>query len=79
MLHGCVPSRKQLWQKLREHKIESAQVHYRNDRYSIFGGKVEGRYPNMDEVEDKYLVLPLHTRMSEDDVMHICEVINSGW
>ena len=74
-----VENRKQLWQKLRDQKIESAQVHYRNDRYSIFGGKVEGCYPNMDEVEDKYLVLPLHTRMSEDDVIRICDVINSGW
>jgi perosamine synthetase len=74
-----VENRKQLWQKLREHKIESAQVHYRNDRYSIFGGRVEGRFPNMDAVEDKYLVLPLHTKMCEDDVMRICDVINSGW
>jgi perosamine synthetase len=74
-----VEDRKQLWQKLREQKIESAQVHYRNDRYSIFGGRVEGKFPNMDAVEDKYLVLPLHTKMHEDDVMRICEVINSGW
>ncbi|MEY3422705.1 MAG: hypothetical protein RIR48_3030 [Bacteroidota bacterium] len=74
-----VENRKQLWQKLREHKIESAQVHYRNDRYSIFGGRVEGRFPNMDAVEDKYLVLPLHTKMCEHDVMRICDVINSGW
>jgi perosamine synthetase len=74
-----VENRKQLWQKLREHKIESAQVHYRNDRYSIFGGRVEGRFPNMDAVEEKYLVLPLHTKMCEHDVMRICDVINSGW
>ncbi len=74
-----VENRKQLWQKLREHKIASAQVHYRNDRYSIFGGRVEGRFPNMDAVEDKYLVLPLHTKMCEHDVMRICDVINSGW
>ena len=74
-----VDNRKQLWQKLRDEHIESAQVHYRNDRYSIFGGKVEGRFPNMDAIENKYLVLPLHTKMNEDDVIRICAVMKSGW
>jgi dTDP-4-amino-4,6-dideoxygalactose transaminase len=67
-----------LMRKLREYGIESAQVHYRNDRYSIFGGR-RSDLPNMDEIEDKYLVLPLHTRMSDEHVYKICEVINSGW
>src|SRR5712672_1753529 len=31
--------RTDLQQKLREHRIESNQVHYRNDRYSVFGGR----------------------------------------
>ena len=35
-------------------------VHYRNDRYSIFGGRRDS-FPHMDAVEDKYLHLPLHT------------------
>jgi dTDP-4-amino-4,6-dideoxygalactose transaminase len=74
-----VENRKGLWAKLREHKIESAQVHYRNDRYSIFGGCKQGLYPNMDVVEDKYLVLPLHTKVNSQDVERICEVIKSGW
>lgn len=72
-------NRKQLWQKLRDAHIESAQVHYRNDRYSIFGGKVEGRFPHMDAIEQKYLVLPLHTKMNEADVIRTCDVIKSGW
>jgi len=33
----------------------------------------------MDAIEDKYLVLPLHTKMSEADVDRICETIRSGW
>lgn len=64
--------------KLRENSIESNQVHYRNDRYSIFGGR-RTDLPHMDKVEDKYLVLPLHTRMSVDDVERICSVASSGW
>lgn len=67
-----------LMRKLREHGIESAQVHYRNDRYSIFGGRRED-LNNMDYVEDKYLVLPLHTKMGAEHVNRIAEIINSGW
>lgn len=74
-----VDRRKNLWQKLRDSAIESGQVHYRNDRYSIFGGSVQGLFPNMDAVEEKYLVLPLHTKMNESDVIRICETIKSGW
>jgi dTDP-4-amino-4,6-dideoxygalactose transaminase len=67
-----------LQKKLREHRIESNQVHYRNDRYSIFGSRRDN-LPNMDAIEDKYLVLPLHTKISEEDVIKICEIIKSGW
>lgn len=64
---------------LRRNGIESAQVHYRNDMYSIFGGRKPGMFPNMDNIESKYLVLPLHTKMSEADVDYICNVIKKGW
>lgn len=64
--------------KLRENGIESAQVHFRNDRYTIHGGRQAG-YDNMDAVEGKYLVLPLHTKVTLDDVDHICSIVRSGW
>jgi len=64
--------------KLREYKIETGQVHYRNDRYTIFGGRRDD-LPNMDAIEDKYMVLPLHTKMTEEDVNYIAKVIKSGW
>jgi dTDP-4-amino-4,6-dideoxygalactose transaminase len=73
-----VERREALQAKLRSCGIESAQVHYRNDRYSVFGGR-RADYPNMDAVEDKYLVLPLHTRMSSADVSRVCSAIRSGW
>jgi len=71
-------NRFELQKKLRANNIESNQVHYRNDRYSIFGGRKDN-LPNMDMIEDKYLVLPLHTRMSIADAEKICDVIKSGW
>lgn len=67
-----------LMNKLRKNNIESAQVHYRNDRYSIFGGRQQ-TFINMDQVENRYLVLPLHPKMSVFDVDRICDVIKSGW
>lgn len=73
-----VENREGLQLKLRESLIESSQVHYRNDRYSIFGGR-SNDFPNMDAIEDKYLVLPLHTKMTEDDVLRVCKIIRQGW
>ncbi len=73
-----VDNRTELMKKLREHKIESGQVHYRNDIYSIFGGRKDC-YPNMDKLEKKYLVLPLHTKMSAEDVDFVCHTIKQGW
>ena len=67
-----------LMNKLREHGIESAQVHYRNDRYSIFGGRRKD-LPVMDALEERYLVLPLYNRVRMENVAKICDVIRSGW
>lgn len=70
--------RPQLQRKLRENRIESNQVHYRNDRYTLFR-ESRGSFPNMDAVEDDYLVLPLHTRMTAEDAEKVVSVISSGW
>lgn len=73
-----VDNRRRLMDKLLHEGIESAQVHYRNDSYSIFSGS-SGSFPKMDSVQDKYLVLPLHMKVKEEDVHRICKVIKSGW
>jgi perosamine synthetase len=53
-------------------------VHYRNDRYSVLGGRRDD-LPNMDSIEENYIVLPLHMHMTEKDVNYVCDVIRSGW
>lgn len=75
---AIVEKREGLMRLLREYHVESAQVHYRNDRYSIFG---ERRHdlPYMDAIEDKYIVLPLHPKMNISDVEYICHHIKRGW
>ena len=75
-----VEDRYTLQQKLRDNGIESNQVHFRNDRYSILKEFTDGKvFPNMDKVEDNYLVLPLHTKMTLEDVKRVCKVIKLGW
>lgn len=56
--------------------IESNQVHYRNDRYSIFGVR-RSNLPIMDEIEEDYLVLPLHTQLTLDDIDRVSAAVKS--
>jgi len=71
-------TRDRLKAKLASHGIEADSVHYRNDRYSIFGKRVED-CPNMDLLENSYLVLPKHFYMTVEDVERVCKLIRSGW
>jgi dTDP-4-amino-4,6-dideoxygalactose transaminase len=73
-----VEKRTDLERKLRENLIESSQIHYRNDRYSVFGGRRDN-LPNMEAMENNYLVLPLHTKLHDEDINRVCDVIKSGW
>jgi len=66
-----------LQKKLREKKIETNQVHFRNDKYSIFKKFTRNcKFPNMDFIENKYLVLPIHLKVKESDAKYICSLIN---
>ena len=75
-----VDNRSELQNKLKSVGIESNQMHFRNDRYTIFKDYWEGKvFPNMDKVENKYLVLPLHHKLSEEDVRKVCSELIGGW
>ena len=74
-----VERRLDLQKKLYSYGIETNQVHYRNDRYTVFKKAISKDLNNMNEIEDEYLVLPLHTKMNTQDVKRICDVIKSGW
>lgn len=68
--------RRELQVYLAKSGIESNQVHYRNDRYSIFGSR-RLNLPNMDAIENEYLVLPLHTQLRLEDIDRITDQIKS--
>lgn len=75
-----VDNRYELQRKLTEKGIESNQMHFRNDRYSIFKDSWKDEtFSNMDSVENKYLVLPLHHKMSQSDVIRVCSELKGGW
>ena len=78
LLTVAVDRREDLQKRLSENGIESDRVHYRNDRYSIFR-QFPGEFPNMNAIDSKYLVLPMHMGMDIDDVKYVCGVIRSGW
>ena len=59
---------------LQENGISSGVHHYRNDKYSIFGGRQQ--LPRIDKMEDEYLLLPLHTGMSVSDVKRVTILIS---
>ena len=64
-----------LQKKLREKLIETNQVHFRNDRYTIFKKFTQNKkFKNMDS--EKYLVLPIHTKMKISDAIYIGQQIN---
>jgi dTDP-4-amino-4,6-dideoxygalactose transaminase len=74
--------RPELQAYLKERGIDTGVYHYRNDRYSIFGASsyeatVPGRYPTMDEIENKYLLLPLNMHVTVDDVRRITSAIKT--
>ena len=73
-----VEDREELQKKLAVNGIESGQVHYRNDMYTIFG-KRRDYLENMDAVESRYLVLPLHMKVGVREVEKICGIIKTGW
>ncbi len=65
-----------LQNKLNSKNIEANQVHFRNDKYSIFKKFVKNRkFHNMDYLENRYLVLPLHHKLKISDVDYVCEIV----
>lgn len=60
---------------LKERGIDSGTHHYRNDQYTVFGGR--RTFSTMDRVESQYLLLPLHMGVTVNDVRRICSAIHS--
>lgn len=58
--------------------VETNVVQLRNDIYTVFGGQRQA-LPGMNEVEPRYLYLPIHGQLTLEDVDEICHHIGEGW
>lgn len=68
--------REKLIQLLRAEGIAAGTHHFRNDKYTVFGGRQ--KFTNMDRLEDQYLFLPLHHGMTVKDVGRICDILRNA-
>ncbi|MFA5022546.1 MAG: DegT/DnrJ/EryC1/StrS family aminotransferase [Patescibacteria group bacterium] len=73
-----VENRDDFQKKLAENDIESHMVHVRNDICPIFGG-TRLDLPVMNKLEGKYISIPLHNQLTDEDVSKVIETIKSGW
>jgi perosamine synthetase len=71
--HVLSPQRAELIAFMKERGVHTGDYHYRNDKYTIFGGKQ--KFPTMDALEERYLLLPLHHGVSVKDVERICALL----
>lgn len=56
--------------------IETSIGQVRNDVYTVFGG-VKMDLPNMNRIEDRYVYLPIHPTLTDDDVFQVIQAVNS--
>ncbi len=77
-LATIITNKKDYVQKeLRKLNIEANQVHFRNDKYSIFKKFINNsKFKNMQNLENKYLVLPCHTNMTLSQAKFIAKSVN---
>ena len=73
-----VENREDFQVMMKEAGIEVNVSHTRNDLYKIFGGK-RLDLPNMNKLEDHYVCLPIHHKLSCEDINNVVQTIRKGW
>jgi len=58
--------------------VEVSVVHIRNDQYTIFGG-LRSDLPTLDEFSKTHISLPLHSKLTKEDIDYIVRCIEEGW
>jgi len=69
-----VPDRKKFQEEMGRNGIETNMVQVRNDLYNVFGGEKQN-LPNMNDLEEKYVSIPLHVNLTNEDINFICQTI----
>ena len=68
-----VDNRDEFCSRMNSAGIETNVMHVRNDAYKIFH-PFRTRLPGMDAVEDRYICIPMHNRMSSADAIYVGEI-----
>lgn len=71
---AMVDNRPLVIKKLKEAGYGSGMHHERNDRYTIFK-QYKSHCPNMDRLNDKFLLLPNHGGVKSGHIKEICSII----
>jgi len=74
--HTFSNKRDELIKFMKENGVHTDVYYWRNDKHDIFGGK-SSKLPNMDKLDNQYLLLPLHQGMNVKDVRNICKLIKN--
>jgi perosamine synthetase len=72
-----VERRNQFIKHMIGHNIEAFIHNYRNDQYSIFGGKQN--LPNMAKLDEDLICLPIHHKVDLELLDYIIRTIKRGW
>jgi len=73
MTVGLTDRYEELKKELEDNGFECDQHHYRNDKYTILGGRVKD-CPIMDELENKYFFVPYHYGVTLEDAHKIGKI-----
>jgi perosamine synthetase len=64
--------------KLASRAVPASVVHQRIDRHPLFGGRRDD-LPGMDLFDAEQVALPVHERLTGDDLGQVISAIRSGW
>ncbi|MFH1769759.1 MAG: aminotransferase class V-fold PLP-dependent enzyme [Parcubacteria group bacterium] len=75
-LYGILVSdRDHVASELEKAGVDTNMAHLRNDIFTAFGGKRE-KLPKMNELESKYIYIPINTKMTMDDAKYVAKKLN---
>ena len=73
-----VKDREDFARKMKANGIEVAVHNWRNDKYTIFGG-LRSDLPNTKRLDDDLICIPLHPKLTDEDVNYVINNIKRGW
>jgi len=63
---------------MRDKRVAVLVMHVRNDQYTVFGG-LRDDLPELDKFSKTYICIPLHNKLTDEDVDYVIQCIKGGW